>query len=257
MTTDDLSPKRSDSRRHRDHKPASPGPTASQKNRAGDVQALAAQLHIEPRRPELLRRALTHKSAEQELGLRPNERLEFLGDAVLGLVIAEHLFRSHPNLAEGALTKVKAVAVSEPVLARVAGELNLGRYLLLSKGEEQSGGRSRPSILADALEAVFGAVYLDRGSRACRAFILRLLEKHLQAIENAEYAPDYKTLLQEKIQEHHRTPPTYRVVSETGPDHDRTFIVEVRVVGKVLGGGTGKSKKQAEQEAARAALEDQ
>lgn len=141
---------------------------------------MSARLGIEPRRVELLHKALTHKSAEQELHLPANERLEFLGDAVLGLAVAGHLFRSHPDLAEGALTKVKAVAVSEPILAAVARELDLGSYLLLSRGEEQSGGRDRSSILADGLEAVFGAVYLDRGFRTCRALILRLLADHLR-----------------------------------------------------------------------------
>ena len=222
--------------------------------RAGDVQALSARLGIEPRRVELLHKALTHKSAEQELHLPANERLEFLGDAVLGLAVAGHLFRSHPDLAEGALTKVKAVAVSEPILAAVARELDLGSYLILSRGEEQSGGRDRSSILADGLEAVFGAVYLDRGFRTCRALVLRLLADHLRAIERDEYEPDYKTLLQEQIQEIHRMPPTYRVLSESGPDHDRTFVAEVRVGRRALGSGSGKSKKQAEQAAAREAL---
>jgi len=222
----------------------------------GDIRALAARLAVDLRRPQLLKKAITHKSAEQELYLPSNERLEFLGDAVLGLVVAGYLHRSHPGLAEGDLTKVKAVAVSEPILARVARELDLGRYLLLSKGEEQSGGRDRTSILADALEAVFAAVYLDRGFRAARTLILRLLADHLGAIERHEYEPDYKTLLQEKIQEVHRTPPSYRVVSQTGPDHDRTFIAEVRLGGRVLGRGSGKSKKQAEQAAACEALTD-
>jgi ribonuclease-3 len=229
--------------------------TASKgKPKPGDVSALAAALDIEFRRPELLRLAITHKSAEQELSLPSNERLEFLGDAVLGLVVAEYLYRSHPDLDEGALTKVKAVAVSEPVLAEVARKLGLGRYLILAKGEEQSGGRQRASILADALEAVFAAAYIDRGSRAARALVLRVLADHLQAIERQEHEPDYKTLLQERIQERHRTPPTYRVVSQSGPDHDRTFVTEVRVAGEPLGRGSGKSKKQAEQAAAKEAL---
>ena len=221
---------------------------------AGDAEALAAKLDITFRRPELLRQALTHKSAEQELHVPSNERLEFLGDSVLDLVLAEYLYRGHPELAEGDLTKLKAVAVSEPVLALVAREIGLGRYLLLAKGEEQTGGRDRSSILADAMEALFAAVYLDRGLRLTRGLILRLLGGQLEAIERREHEPDYKTLLQEKIQEIHRTPPTYRVVSQTGPDHDRTFVAEVRIGRKVLGSGQGKSKKQAEQGAARQAL---
>jgi len=222
--------------------------------RPGDADAFATRLGITPRRPHLLRQALTHKSAEPELGVVSNERLEFLGDAVLGLVVAEHLYRCHPDLAEGELTKLKAVAVSEPILARIARELDLGRYLLVSRGEEQTGGRERTSILADALEAVFAAVYLDRGLRAVRELILRLFSQHLDAIERHEYELDYKTLLQEKIQELHRTPPTYRVIAQSGPDHDRTFVAEVRVSDRVLGRGTGKSKKQAEQAAARDTL---
>jgi ribonuclease-3 len=218
------------------------------------VAALAAKLGVQPRRPALLRQALTHKSAEQELNLPANERLEFLGDAVLDLVLAEHLFHTHPDLAEGDLTKVKAVAVSEPVLAEVARELGVGLFLLLARGEEQSGGRDRSSILADAMEAIFAAVYLDRGLRAARDLVLRLLGDRLHMIESREYEPDYKTVLQEKIQEVHRTPPTYRVVSQTGPDHDRTFVAEVRIGKTALGSGAGKSKKQAEQAAARQAL---
>ena len=220
----------------------------------GDVEALAVRLGVQPRRPALLRQALTHKSAEQELNVAANERLEFLGDAVLDLVLAEHLFHTHPDLAEGDLTKVKAVAVSEPVLAEVARELGVGLFLLLARGEEQSGGRDRSSILADAMEAIFAAVYLDRGFRAARDLVLRLIGGRLHMIESREYEPDYKTVLQEKIQEIHRTPPTYRVLSQTGPDHDRTFVAEVRIGKTALGSGAGKSKKQAEQAAAKQAL---
>jgi ribonuclease-3 len=229
-------------------------PRAAAPRLAGNAQALAKRLGITLRRPELMRQALRHKSAQQELGLPSNERLEFLGDAVLGLTIAGYLHRSHPELAEGQLTKVKAVAVSEPVLAEVAREINLGAYLTLAKGEEQSGGRNRSSILADALEAVIAAIYLDRGITLARKVILALLLDHLQAIERSEHEPDYKTLLQEKIQELHRKPPSYYVVGESGPDHDRTFVAEARLSGRVLGKGSGKSKKQAEQAAARAAL---
>jgi len=240
------------------------GPSASRREqkrarpaRPGDVKRLTAKLGVVPRQTELYLRALTHKSAEQELGYHSNERLEFLGDAVLGLVLAEHLHRRHPDLAEGELTKLKAVAVSEPILAAVGRELEVGRYLLLAKGEELTGGRDRSSILADTVEAIFAATYLDRGYRVARELILRLLADHLAAIERREYEPDYKTLLQEKIQEIHRAPPTYRVISQTGPDHDRTFVAEARIGRRVLGTGTGKSKKQAEQAAARQAMESE
>ena len=235
-----------------------PRPRARRKAAArpqpGAVAQLAARLGITVRRTELMRQALTHKSAQQELNLPANERLEFLGDAVLGLTVGGYLYRTYPALPEGDLTKFKAVAVSETILAQVAQELELGRYLILSKGEEQSGGRDRPSLLADALEAVFGAIYLDRGLTTARRVVLELLAGKLGTIERAEHELDYKTLLQEKVQEVHRTPPTYRVVDEQGPDHDRTFMAEVRVGGKVLGKGVGKSKKQAEQAAAREAL---
>lgn len=242
--------------RKREAKPAAETKDAVRAAAASKARAekLAARIGVEAHRPELWQQALNHKSAQQEMGLPSNERLEFLGDAVLGLTVAGHLYRLHPDLAEGELTKLKAAAVSESVLAKVARELDLGSYLTLSRGEDQSGGRNRVSILADGLEAVFGAVYLDRGMTMARQVILKLLERHLRAIERAEHELDYKTLLQERVQELHRTPPTYRVVAESGPDHDRTFAVEVRVAGHVLGRGVGKSKKQAEQAAAQEAL---
>ncbi len=221
--------------------------------RPGAVEELAERLGITIRRPALLRQAVTHKSVQQELSLPANERLEFLGDAVLDLVVAAYLYRTHPDLPEGDLTKLKAVAVSEPILAKVAKEMELGRYLILSKGEEQSGGRERPSLLADALEAVLGAIYLDRGLTTARRVVLDLLAEEIDEIEHADHAWDYKTVLQEKIQEVHRVPPKYRVVDEYGPDHDRTFVAE-GVGRRVLGKGMGKSKKQAEQAAAREAL---
>jgi ribonuclease-3 len=249
-------PKRS--RRKAGRPRGAPKPTSAARARpsprAGDARRLAARIGFEPRRPTLLHRALTHRSAQQELDLPSNERLEFLGDAVLGLTVAAYFYRTHPDLPEGDLTKFKAVAVSESVLAEVARKLGLGRYLILSRGEEQSGGRDRTSILADALEAIFGAIYLDRGATAARKVILRLLGDHFCAIERYEHEPDYKTLLQEKIQESHRSPPTYRMVQESGPDHDRTFVAEVRIGNRVLGRGLGKSKKQAEQAAASEAF---
>ena len=233
-------------------KSSAPAPCANPN--AGNAQRLAKRLGIELNRPLWMEKALRHKSAQQELGLPSNERLEFLGDAVLGLTIAGYLFRSHPDLPEGELTKVKAVAVSEPTLAKVARELDLGSYLTLAKGEEQSGGRNRSSILADAMEAVIAAIYLDRGLTLAKRVILELLGNHLAAIERSEHELDYKTLLQERIQELHRKPPSYHVVAESGPDHDRTFTAEVRLAGQILGRGMGKSKKQAEQAAAREAL---
>lgn len=227
---------------------------ASRGKAPGDVAALMQVLQITPHREALYRQALTHKSAETELELPANERLEFLGDAVLALALAEHVYRKYPELAEGELTKLRSVAVSEPILAQIARELGLGRFLLMARGEEQSGARDRNSMLSDAIEAIFAAVYLDRGFQAARSFILRLLGPHVEAIQRQEYEPDHKTSLQEKIQELHRVAPTYRLVSQAGPDHDRTFVAEARVGKTVLGRGEGKSKKQAEQAAARDAL---
>jgi len=243
-------------------RPARRGPVTRRKKKqaappislVGNAEALAQRLKITLRRPELMRQALRHKSAAQEPEAPSNERLEFLGDAVLGLTIAGYLYRTRPELTEGDLTKVKAVAVSEPVLAAVARELELGGYLILAKGEEQSGGRNRSSILADAVEAVIAAIYLDRGLTAARRVILALASEHVKSIERSEHELDYKTLLQEKIQGLHRRPPSYAVVLESGPDHDRTFVAEARLSGRTLGRGEGKSKKQAEQAAAREAL---
>jgi ribonuclease-3 len=203
---------------------------------------------------ELLRLALSHRSWAQPPDTPSNERLEFLGDALLGLTIAEHLYARHPDWSEGELTKLKAVAVSEITLAAAARRLGLGRFLLLARGEEMSGGRERPSLLANTLEALIAAIYLDRGLAAAREFVLRSLEEDLRAIEGGEHEQDCKTALQELVQEECHRPPSYRLIDESGPDHDKTFVVEARLGGAILGVGTGKSKKEAEQAAARDAL---
>ncbi len=230
------------------------------------LQELQRRLGVAFRRPRLLAQALVHRSYRpegeshggrgQELAPTSNERLEFLGDAVLGQVVAEHLYRDFPGWSEGELTKLKAAVVSEIALSEVARRLSLGRFLVMAKGEEQSGGRERPSLLSDALEAIIGATYLDRGLRAARELVLRVLAEPMRALERDKHRRDYKTLLQELTQERHKLPPVYRVVAEQGPDHDKTFVVEVRFRRHLLGEGAGKSKKQAEQKAAKTALED-
>ena len=207
--------------------------------------------------PELLENALTHSSCANESRgkLQSNERLEFLGDSILGMVVADHLYRNHPDLPEGELTRTRSALVCEESLVEVAQALGLGEYLKLGKGEEAGGGRHRPSIQADAVEAVLAAVYLDGGIGAASDLIHRCLldaEKE-EAVE--ERRRDYKTALQELVQ---RTPGvsiTYELVQESGPDHCRVFEMEVAVGGKVAGRGQGHSKKEAEQAAARAALE--
>ena len=205
----------------------------------------------------LLENALQHSSYANEhraAGLNSNERLEFLGDSVLGFVTAEFLFARHPNLPEGDLTRIRAALVCEQSLYEVARKLDLGRYLRLGRGEEAGGGRTRTSILADATEAVFAAVYLDGGIGAASALIHRLLldaEKE-EAVE--ERRRDYKTALQELVQRQAGQELSYRMAGEQGPDHAKTFVAEVLLNGTVVGTGSGHSKKEAEQSAAKAAL---
>ena len=207
---------------------------------------------------KLLEAALYHSSYANEhrgSGIQSNERLEFLGDSVLGMVTADYLYRKHPGLPEGDLTRIRAALVCEESLHEVAQSLNLGSYLKLGRGEESGGGRERPSILADATESVFAAVYLDGGVEEARALIHRvLLDKEREEVVE-ERRRDYKTALQELVQ---RTPGhniTYQLVLETGPDHCRVFVMEVCVDGKAVGRGEGRSKKSAEQAAACNALE--
>jgi ribonuclease-3 len=198
--------------------------------------------------------ALVHRSWANEQGASEhNERLEFLGDAVLGLFAAEWLFERYPESPEGDLARLKARLVAEPSLARWAGELGVGSRLRLGVGEERSGGREKASLLADALEAIFAAVFLDGGPEAARRVVGRFLEAALAAGE-AE-AGDAKTELQELAQARGWPLPEYRIVEEAGPDHDKTFVCEVRVEGREAGRGTGRSKKESQQRAAAAALD--
>lgn len=201
----------------------------------------------------LLQEALTHKSYAFERGApRHNERLEFLGDSVLAAVVAHRLFDLYPGEDEGRLSKMKAALVSRATLARWSADMGLGAHLLLGSGEESTGGRERPSILSNALEALIGAVYLDGGYRQASQFIHR----RLLAQDESIVETDYKSRLQEIVQKRFKTPPDYRLVKATGPDHDKTFSVKVQMGGEVLGSGKGKSKKEAEQAAARDALQN-
>lgn len=206
--------------------------------------------------PALLSEALNHSSYANEhraLGEQSNERLEFLGDSVLGFVTAEFLFELHRDLPEGDLTRQRAALVCEQSLHEVAKMLDLGKYLKLGKGEDAGGGRTRPSILADATEAVFAAVYLDGGIEAASALIHRvLLDKEGEHAE--ELVQDYKTALQEMVQRKSGQALSYRMVGESGPDHNKTFTAEVLLNGEGIGTGSGHSKKEAEQAAARAAI---
>ena len=199
---------------------------------------------------ELLRTAVTHSSYANENrgGLAYNERLEFLGDAVLQLITSEKLFTENPDMPEGRMSKQRAALVCEDALAGYSAEINLGEFMLLGKGEEATGGRHRPSILADAFEAVTGAIFLDGGMENAKKFVLHFLDAAHLSLK------DYKTLLQELIQKNPGERLSYVVTGESGPDHDKVFNVEVHLNSNVIGKGTGKSKKQAEQAAAKEAL---
>jgi len=207
--------------------------------------------------PSLLEQALVHSSYINEnpdLVPTSNERLEFLGDAVLGWVVAEKLYQDLPAFTEGEMTKLRATLVRRDTLARAARAIRLGDYLYLGKGEEASGGRHKPANLASALEAVIAAISLDQGSATAKNFILRLLDKELQKVISQGAGVNYKSQLQELIQAREQLTPAYHVIEAKGPNHDRRFTVEVRIGDTVLGRGSGKSKKEAETEAARSAL---
>jgi ribonuclease-3 len=217
------------------------------------VAALAARLDVPPGQG-LLRLALTHRSyAYEHGGLPTNERLEFLGDAVLGLVVTDLLYRRHPGLPEGQLAKRRAGLVNARTLAAVAAAVGIGDALLLGRGEETTGGRAKPSILADALEAVVGAVHVEHGFPAAARVVRTMLGPLVDTAEAERVGQDWKTLLQERAAELGRPAPRYEVTGD-GPDHARHFVAVVEVDGAATGRGEGPSKKQAEQRAAEAAV---
>jgi ribonuclease-3 len=206
----------------------------------------------------LLEHALTHKSRAAEDvsgGVADNESLEFLGDAVLGLVVADALFRQYPTYDEGQKSKIKASVVSTQALARQAEEIQLGDHLILGRGEEKTGGRFKQALLADAYEALIAAIYLDGGIEAAETFLRRELKEAIDAGAARNFVgQDYKSALQERVQALGRALPEYRIAGEAGPDHRKIFSIEVVVGGEVLGAASGKAKKEAEQEAARLAI---
>jgi len=221
----------------------------------GRATPIERALGVRFRDPALLRLSLTHRSHAFEQDLtETNERLEFLGDAVLGLVVTDIAFARFPDLPEGELAKLRAATVNMLVLADVARELSLGEEILLGKGEELSGGRDKTSILADAMEAVLGAVYLDRGLSAASALIERLFWPRMAAYTRGEGDRDFKTVLQELAARDVGTIPQYRV-EEEGPDHAKEFTATVYIGGQAYGSGEGRSKKEAEQRAAREAYD--
>jgi ribonuclease III len=206
---------------------------------------------------ELLNLSFTHRSCgnEDSAHAQNNERMEFLGDAVLGLVAAASLYERLGEKAEGELARIKSYVVSEEVLSEIALALGIDECLLLGKGEEQSGGRAKKAILADATEALIGAYYLDSGFEAASRFVRGLVEPEIAKVLQNRHHKDYKTVLQEYAQKYHRTYPLYRLVKKTGPDHDRTFWISCEVAGADYGPLSGKNKKEAEQAAAQAAYD--
>jgi ribonuclease III len=231
----------------------------------GAVGELEAALDHRFAQPELLRRALTHSSLAHEREAdeprrEDNETLEFLGDAVVGLVAAEYVYRRYPELSEGELTRMRGALVSRRHLAEVAEQLELGRYLLLGRGEERSGGRTKMALLANAMEAVIGAIYLDAGlDAACRLIEARVIGPVVAALREQLHVGgsmgDFKSVLQELLQARRQGQPDYRITGETGPDHRKRFFVEVCVAGAALAEGEGRTRKHAEQDAARRAID--
>lgn len=203
----------------------------------------------------LLKNALTHSSYANEVrnGFSSNERLEFLGDSVLSIVVSDYIYKHYPNMPEGELTKLRASLVCEKSLCTFSRELELGSYLMLGKGEDKGGGRERDSILADAFEAVLAAIYLDGGMEPARRHVMNFVLRELKHTDD-EVFKDYKTALQEIIQRNPEESVTYILTDESGPDHDKSFTVEVRLNSNVIGKGMGKNKKRAEQMAAKEAL---
>ncbi len=226
------------------------------KNRYRQLNSLQIRIGIKFRDKSLLNRALTHRSFINEIGspTYDNERLEYLGDSVLALVVNEYLFKRFEDYVEGDLAKIKSAVVSEATLSQVAQELNLGSYIMMGRGEELSGGRERPSILANTLEAVIGAIYLDSGLKGAKKFILGLLKKDIERIDNLSYLRDPKTTLQEFVQKKYKDRPQYEVIAESGPDHQKEFTVRLLINGNEASIGEGKSKRRAEMDAAMKVL---
>lgn len=220
---------------------------------------LSERLKREFRDPALLEQALTHKSFHNEninISRGHNERLEFLGDAVLDLALSDILMRLYPAQHEGELSKLRASLVNEAILAEVASEFEFSKYMRLGRGELQTGGAQKPRLLASVFEAFVGALYLDAGFNETLRLLEAIFTPRIQQLDGqVHFARDYKTRLQELTQETHRLAPLYVILEETGPDHDKNFVVQVKVADKEIAVGQGRSKKQAEQEAARLALE--
>ncbi len=220
------------------------------------MESLETKLNYKFNNIELLKNAIVHSSYANEVrgNTHSNERLEFLGDSVLSIIVAEHIYHRYPNMPEGELTRLRASLVCEKSLCAFSRELGIGDYLKLGKGEDKNGGRERDSILADAFEAVLAAIYLDGGMSAAQTHIINTVLRDLKHHNDEDAFKDYKTTLQEIIQRNPEESVTYILVEESGPDHNKQFTVAVKLNSNVIGQGSGKSKKQAEQMAAKQAL---
>lgn len=222
-----------------------------------ELNQLQHQLHLQFHNQSLLRQAFTHSSYVNEHRTgnnKDNERLEFLGDAVLELTVSQYLFETYPQRSEGELTKLRAAIVCEPSLVTFAEQLEFGRYVMLGKGEELTGGRTRPALLADVFEAFIGALYLDQGLEQVQAFLQRHFFPKIEQSEQRSII-DYKTELQEYIQQNGLGNIEYRIINEIGPEHEKKFVTQVWIDQRLLGDGAGRSKKEAEQKAASQALQ--
>jgi ribonuclease-3 len=227
-----------------------------QPERKKELQLFERHAEIRFRALEFLDQAFTHRSYANEISENysdNNERLEFLGDSVLGMVVSEYLYETLPDQPEGELARIKSFVVSEASLSEISKRLRVDNFILIGKGEEYSGGRSKKAILADCLEAIIGAYYLDSGFAPARVFVHKILIPEINKVLENRHAKDYKTLLQEHVQKRMKTYPRYKVIQKSGPDHDKTFTIEVHIGEKSYGSGRGKNKKEAEQEAARIA----
>ncbi len=227
------------------------------KSRYRQLDSLQKRIKVQFHNKSLLNRALTHRSFVNEASspIKDNERLEYLGDSVLALVVNEYLFYRFEEYHEGDLAKIKSAVVSETTLAKVSAEINLGSYILLGRGEELSGGRVRDSILANTMEALIGAIYLDSGLKEAKKFVLALLKADIERIDRLSYLRDPKTTLQEIVQKKYKERPIYEVAEEKGPDHQKEFTVRLIINGNIAATGRGNSKRKAEMDAARKVLE--
>jgi len=220
--------------------------------RKKELQLFERNAGIRFRKLDFLNLAFSHRSFSNESkeSIENNEKLEFLGDSVLGLVVSEYLYKNLPGKNEGDLARIKSFVVSEDSLAGIAKILKIDNFILIGKGEEYSGGRSKKAILADCTEAVIGAYFLDSGFKSSQVFILKYLVPEITKVLENRHKKDYKTLLQEYVQKKYKNYPKYSLIKKVGPDHDRTFWIEVKVDGTLYGPGIGKNKKEAEQKAA-------